>query len=188
MENNIQLIGISGSLRSGSYNTMLLNNLQQWLPDGVVLETLSFSQLPVYNGDDDIPVKPERPAAVVAFRQALANADGLVIVSPEYNHSIPGGLKNAIDWASRGKDSPIVGKPVALMGVSDGAMATSRMQVAMLPVFMGLNMVRVGPEVLVAKGQDKFDAAGKFMDEKAIELIRKQLEALKGLILQSEKV
>jgi chromate reductase len=187
MENKIQLIGISGSLRSGSYNTMLLNSLQQWLPDGVLLETLSFSQLPVYNGDDDLPIKPERPPAVVAFRQALAKADGLVIVSPEYNHSVPGGLKNAIDWASRGKDSPIIKKPVALMGVSDGAMATSRMQVAMLSVFLGLDMVRVGPEVLVARGQDKFDATGKFMDEKAIELIRKQLVALKSLVLQLKK-
>lgn len=187
MENKVQLIGISGSLRSGSYNTMLLNSLQGWLPEGIELETLSFSQLPVYNGDDDMPNKPERPKSVVAFRQALAKADGLVIVSPEYNHSIPGGLKNAIDWASRGKDSPIIGKPVALMGVSDGAMATSRMQVAMLSVFMGLNMVRVGPEVLVGKGQDKFDATGRFTDEKAIELIRKQLQALKDLVLISKR-
>jgi chromate reductase len=187
MENNIQLIGISGSLRSGSYNTMLLNNLQQWLPDGVQLETLSFSQLPVYNGDDDMPIKPERPPAVLAFRQALEKADGLVIVSPEYNHSIPGGLKNAIDWASRGKDSPLQNKPVALMGVSDGAMATSRMQVAMLSLFLGLNMMRVGPEVLVARGQDKFDTAGKFTDEKAIVLIKKQLQALKQLVLQLKK-
>jgi chromate reductase len=183
METTIQLLGISGSLRSKSFNTMLLNNLSAWLPANTELQTISFSQLPVYNGDDDIPDKPDYPQPVLAFRDAIAKADALVIVSPEYNHSIPGGLKNAIDWASRGDDSPILKKPVALMGVSDGAMATSRMQIAMLPVFMALGMRSVGPEVLVAKGQDKFDSNGTFTDEKAISLIKKQLTALREVVV-----
>ncbi|MEO8794173.1 MAG: NAD(P)H-dependent oxidoreductase, partial [Daejeonella sp.] len=95
MENEIHLVGISGSLRKGSLNTMLLKEAAKLLPEGVNLEIVSFEDLPVYNGDLDIPEKPKRPASVQIFRNSLAKADGLVIVSPEYNYSIPGGLKNA---------------------------------------------------------------------------------------------
>ncbi len=179
MNNTIHLVGISGSLRSQSYNTMLLNNLQQLLPAGMQLETLSIAALPLYNGDLDIPQIAERPAAVVAFRNAIAKADGLVIVSPEYNYSIPGVLKNAVDWASRGDDSPLLQKHVALMGVSNGRWGTVRMQMAFQPVFLALGMVAAKPEVMVANGKNVFDEAGKLVDEKIAQLITKQLTALK---------
>jgi chromate reductase len=179
MNSIIRLVGISGSLRSQSYNTMLLSNLKELLPDGVELETLSIAALPFYNGDLDIPQVTERPPAVVAFRNAIAKADGLVIVSPEYNYSIPGVLKNAIDWASRGDDSPLLKKHVALMGVSNGQWGTVRMQIAFQAVFLALGITEATPEIMVANGKDKFDATGKLNEEKTAQLITKQLTVLK---------
>ena len=108
MKKGIHITGISGSLRKVSFNSYLLNNLADLLPEGVALEIISFADLPLYNADLDIPASKERPATVTAFRNKLSTTDGLVIVSPEYNYSIPGGLKNAIDWASRGEDSPLL--------------------------------------------------------------------------------
>lgn len=121
MNKNIHLTGIPGSLRTGSFNSCLLKSITGLLSNDVMLEILSFADLPLYNADLDIPASKERPANVAAFRNKLSTADGLVIVSPEYNYSIPGGLKNAIDRASRGEDSPLLGMPVSVMG------ATARM-------------------------------------------------------------
>jgi chromate reductase, NAD(P)H dehydrogenase (quinone) len=122
---------------------------------------------------------------VQQFREVLATADGFVFVSPEYNYSIPGGLKNAIDWASRGEDSPLLNKPVAVMGATPGMWGTVRMQTAFLPVFTFLNMKPVlKPEVLVAQASKKFDAKGKLIDDKAKDLVGQKLEALRVLILK----
>src|SRR4051812_36102655 len=100
MNNHLHFVGISGSLRKGSWNTMLLNACLTLLPENVTMEVASIADLPLYNADNDLPAVEERPAAVARFRDILGKADGFVIVSPEYNYSIPGGLKNAIDWAS----------------------------------------------------------------------------------------
>jgi len=108
MKKDIHFTGISGSLRKGSFNSYLLNNLADLLPDGVVPEMISFADLPLYNADLDIPASKERSATVTAFRNKLLATGGLIIVSPDYNYSIPGGLKNVIDWASRGEDSPLL--------------------------------------------------------------------------------
>ena len=183
MQKNIQLIGLSGSLRKQSYNTMLLNSLSGLLPEHVLFEIISIADLPLYNGDLDIPDAEERPTTVTTFRAALAKADGLVIVSPEYNYSIPGGLKNAIDWASRGKDSPLLNKTIALMGVTPGMWGTVRMQMAFQQVFLALSIKTVKPEILIANAKDKFDAAGKLIDEATATLIKKQLSALTEMLL-----
>ncbi|WP_316802879.1 NAD(P)H-dependent oxidoreductase [Pedobacter nototheniae] len=178
MENK-KIVGLCGSLRKGSYNAMLLKAVTGLLPDGMEMEIVSFDDLPIYYADHDIPEVAERPASVAKFRDALAKAEAFVIVSPEYNYSIPGGLKNAIDWASRGKDSPLMHKPVALMGATQGMWGTVRMQTAFLPVFTFLNMNPVlQPEVLVAQAQNKFDAEGNLTDEKAVDLIKRKLENL----------
>ena len=187
MQKSIQLIGISGSLRKNSYNTMLLNTLANVLPENVLFEIVSIADIPVYNGDLDIPDAAERPSAVKIFRAALAKADGLVIVSPEYNYSIPGGLKNAIDWASRGKDSPLLNKTVALMGVTPGTWGTVRMQMAFQQVFLALSIKTVKPEILIANAKDKFDAAGKLIDEPTATLIKKQLGALTEMLIQQKE-
>ncbi|TCD08379.1 NAD(P)H-dependent oxidoreductase [Pedobacter frigidisoli] len=179
MEKNRKIVGLCGSLRKGSYNAMLLKFAASLVPEGIDFEIASFDDVPVYNADDDIPEVAERPASVVKFRDALAKADAFVIVSPEYNYSIPGGLKNAIDWASRGKDSPLMHKPVALMGATQGMWGTVRMQTAFLPVFTFLNMNPVlQPEVLVAQAQNKFDADGNLIDEAAIGIIKRKIENL----------
>jgi chromate reductase len=180
--------GISGSLRKGSYNTWLLNVIPQLLPEGVDMEILAIGDIPLYNADLDLPSAEKRPEAVTRFRNGLSIAGALVIVSPEYNYSIPGGLKNAIDWASRGEDSPLLKKPVALMGATPGLWGTVRMQVAFHTVFQFLNMKPVyQPEVLVAQAKEKFDAQGKLTDEKTKNIIRKKLENLFELSAAGKK-
>lgn len=185
MGQDVHIVAMSGSLRQGSYNTALLNAAKEMLPDGMTMEVVSFASLPVYNGDIDLPIATERPKEVTQFRDVLARADGFLFVSPEYNHSLPGGLKNAIDWASRGQDSPLLNKAVAVMGATTSLWGTARMQLAFLPVFLFLNMTAVNkPEVLVAQAQNKFDQDGRLTDETARGLVRKKLEGLKATILQ----
>lgn len=187
MSTLFRIAGLSGSLRKGSYNTQLLRELPALLPEDMELDIISFGHLPAYNADLDVPAAKQRPADVVTFRDTLALADGLIIVSPEYNYSIPGALKNTIDWASRGEDSPLRSKPVALMGVTPGNWGTVRMQAAFLPVFQFMDMKPVlQPEVLVAKAGEKFDAQGHLKDNKTKDIIRKKLEALKQLLLPAK--
>jgi chromate reductase len=185
MKTQIHFVGISGSLRKGSFNTMLLNAAMQLLPEGVTMEIASIADIPNYNADLDVPTALQRPAPAQHFRDVLAKAQGIVIVSPEYNYSIPGGLKNAIDWASRGQDSPLLHKPVAIMGATTGMWGTIRMQMAFYGVFLFLDMKPVlKPEVLVAKAQEKFDEHGNLKDEMAKDLIKQKLQNLNNLVLQ----
>lgn len=181
----IHIVGISGSLREGSYNTSLLKAAMELLPEGVTAEIVRFDEVPMYNADLDTG---DRPPAVRRFRESLAKADAFLIASPEYNYSIPGGLKNAIDWASRGQDAPLMHKPVALMGATPGMWGTVRMQLAFKQVFQFLNMKETGkPEVLVAQAAAKFDGQGRLTDEKTRDLVSRQLTALRDLTLQLQK-
>ncbi|MCG2617209.1 NAD(P)H-dependent oxidoreductase [Terrimonas sp. NA20] len=183
MSSIINIAAISGSLRKGSYNTMLMNSLEDLLPEGMKLTIVKYDDVPMYNADLDLPDATQRPEPVVKLREQLAAAQGIVIVSPEYNYSIPGVIKNAIDWASRGEDSPLLKKPVALMGVTPYTWGTTRMQVAFHPVFEFLNMKPVyKPEITVAQAKDKFDPSGKLIDEATKKLVRKKLEGLKEMI------
>jgi chromate reductase len=185
MKTQLHFVGISGSLSNGSFNTMLLNAATGLLPEAVTMEIVSIADIPNYNADLDLPAAKQRPELVQRFRDTLAKADGLVIVSPEYNYSIPGGLKNAIDWASRGEDSPLLHKPIAVMGATPGMGGTIRMQMAFYGVFLFLDMKPVlKPEVLVAKASQKFDANGNLTDDTAKDLVKKKLRGLKELILQ----
>jgi chromate reductase len=189
MAEHIHLVGFSGSLRKKSFNTYLLHAVKEVLPEGVSLEIASIADLPLYNADLDIPAAEARPEAVASLRELLAKADGFIFSSPEYNYSIPGGLKNMIDWASRGKDSPLVGKPVALMGATPGLWGTVRMQQAFLPVFQYLDMPYANkPEILVAGANQKFDENGKLTDETSRKLLGQKMEALKELILNMRKL
>jgi chromate reductase len=192
MANPIHVVGISGSLRKGSYNTALLQAARELMPDGMTMEIADFSGLPIFNADEDQPPpsSAQAPAIVQAFRDTLRAADALVIASPEYNYSIPGGLKNAIDWASRPpRDSALNGKPLAIMGATTSLLGTARMQYHLRQVCVFTNMFPLNkPEVFVAKAQEKFDAEGKLIDEMARTLIRSQLEALLAWTLQLKKV
>lgn len=183
MNDQTKLLGISGSLRKGSFNTLLLNAAAQLLPEDVSMNIISFKDIPLYNADLDLPSAAQRPQVVEEFRKIIAEADGLLIASPEYNYSIPGGLKNAIDWASRGEDSPLLRKPVAVIGATTGLWGTVRMQMSFHNVFLFLDMKPVyKPEVLIAQAEKKFDKDGHMIDEMAKKLVRQKLQALKELI------
>jgi len=122
--NPIQVLGISGSLRRDSYNTALLRAAAELMPPEMTLEIFDLSHLPMFNQDSEKPF----PDAVVELRTKLAQADALLIATPEYNGSISGALKNAIDWASRSPKQPLNGKPTAIIGISTGNFGTLRAQ------------------------------------------------------------
>ncbi|MBV8588735.1 MAG: NAD(P)H-dependent oxidoreductase [Acetobacteraceae bacterium] len=172
-----KVLGISGSLRRGSYNTAALRAALSEAPDGVIIETFDISPIPLYNED----VRAEGfPAPVEAFRARIRQADALVIVTPEYNYSIPGVLKNAIDWASRPPDQPFNGKPIAIMGASPGMLGTARAQYHLRQCFVFLNgLVLNRPEVMIANAPSRFDAEGKLSDQPTRRIIRTLLESLR---------
>jgi len=178
----MHIVGISGSLRKGSYNTALLTAAQLLLPEGTTFEIAEIGNLPFYNSDIDGNL---RPNVIKQFRNILAAADGLLFAVPEYNYSLPGVFKNAIDWASRGTDSPLLNKPVGLMGATNGMWGTVRMQQSIRPIFQSLNMFPVNkPEVYVSQAREKFDENGMLKDEKTKDVIRQHLQALKDLMVQ----
>lgn len=186
MDNKIHFVGISGSLRKGSYNTMLLKSVLNLLPEGVEMEIVEIGNLPLYNADLETAMPPKE---VDVLRNSLARADAFVFVSPEYNYSVPGPLKNAIDWASRANESPFAGKPIALMGATQGMWGTVRMQLAFRPIFQFLNLTPVNkPEVLVAQAGKKFDPEGRLIDEQTISIVRRQLQELKRLARHAQIV
>lgn len=181
---NIQLVGLSGSLRKGSYNTALLQAATSLLPENVSLTIATIDDIPLYNADLDKPASLERPPSVTRLREQLAAAHGILISSPEYNYGIPGGLKNAIDWASRGEDAPLRHKPVALMGATISLWGTVRMQLSFLPIFQYLSMKpHYQPEVLVNEAVRKFDKEGNLTDTATKEIIAKKLQSFRQFIL-----
>jgi chromate reductase, NAD(P)H dehydrogenase (quinone) len=171
-----RILGFAGSLRKGSYNRMLLKAASELLPAGATLETFDLDGFPPYNQD----LEPDTPQIVRDFKAKIKSADAILIVSPEYNYSVPGLLKNAIDWASRPPgDNSFDGKAAAVMGASGGMLGTARMQYHLRQTFVFLNMHPVNrPEVMVGFAKDKFDAAGRLTDEKTRQLVRQLLENL----------
>lgn len=171
-----KVLGISGSLRAGSLNTALLRTAQEVAPDGVAIEIANLADVPIYNED----VRQQGlPDGVVRLRQGIAAADALLIATPEYNYSIPGVLKNAIDWASRPPDQPFDGKPVALMGTSPGRLGTARAQYHLRQCFVFLNApVLNKPELMVGDAGTVFDDTGRMIDEANRGRVAKLLAAL----------
>ncbi len=171
-----KILGISGSLRAGSLNTALLRTAQEVAPDGITIEVADLSNVPLYNED----VRQQGlPDSVVRLRESIAAADALLIATPEYNYSIPGVLKNAIDWASRPPDQPFDGKPVALMGTSPGRLGTARAQYHLRQCFVFLNApVLNKPELMVGDAGTVFDDTGRMIDEANRGRVVKLLEAL----------
>jgi chromate reductase len=177
-----KILGISGSLRKGSYNTMALRAAQKLAPAGAVIDTAEIGNLPLYN--DDIRAAGY-PPVVQAFREKLAAADGVLIVTPEYNYSIPGGLKNAIDWASRPPDQPFNNKAVAIMGASPGVIGSARAQYHLRQCFVFLNSWVVNkPEVMIGQANTRFNEAGELTDEPTKKFIGDLLQALMALARQ----
>ncbi|HLK58154.1 MAG TPA: NAD(P)H-dependent oxidoreductase [Chthonomonadaceae bacterium] len=175
MPHPIHVLGFSGSLRKGSYNAALLRAAGDLLPEGVTLETFDIAPIPLYNQDVE---QAGHPQAVTRFKERIDAADALLIVTPEYNYSIPGVLKNAIDWASRNPNS-FNGKPIAFMGASMGMLGSARAQYHLRQVCVYLNMYPINkPEVLVASAHEKFDAEGILTDEMSRSLVSSLLQSL----------
>jgi NAD(P)H-dependent FMN reductase len=161
------IVGIAGSLRAGSLNAALLGAAAELAPAGCTVEIGSIRGIPLYDGD--VEAKEGIPAPVAALKERIAAADGLLLVTPEYNNAMPGVFKNAIDWLSRPpQDVPRVfrGKPVALIGASPGRLGTAFAQTAWLPVFRGLGLRPwFGASLYVGGAAALFDAEGKLTDE-----------------------
>lgn len=177
MSEPIKVLGISGSLRMGSYNTALLRAAGEVLPDGMTLEIFDLSPITLYNEDVRLQGYPE---PVQNFRNRIAYADAILIASPEYNYSFSGVLKNALDWASRTmQDSPLRAKPAAIMGASGSGFGAIRGTMHLRQVCHGINMMLLGrPEVHVSRVQDKFDTNGRLIDETTRESLQNLMLAL----------
>lgn len=176
MNSPLTILGIAGSLRQGSYNRMVLRAAQQLVPQGAKIETFDIHGIAPFNQDDE----KTPPAIVAEFKQRIRAADAILFVTPEYNYSIPGVLKNAIDWASRPYgDSAWNEKPVAMMSASGGILGGARAQYQLRQCFVFLNMYALNlPEVMIAKAHEKFDAQGNFTDEAGKKLMQQLLQNL----------
>ncbi|HEV7698834.1 MAG TPA: NADPH-dependent FMN reductase [Pyrinomonadaceae bacterium] len=176
MTEKLRILGISGSLRKGSFNTAALHAAQELVPEGVEMVVAEIGELPAFNQD----LEADPPAAATSFKQAVREADAIVFSSPEYNYSVPGHLKNAIDWASRPYgDSAWDGKPALIMGASPGAIGTARMQYHLRQIMVFLNMHPLNkPEVMINNCASKFDEQGNLTDEKTREYLKQAIEAL----------
>jgi chromate reductase, NAD(P)H dehydrogenase (quinone) len=179
----LNVLGICGSLRKGSYNRRLLEIAQELAPEGMAIEIhKGFHDFPIYNADDE--ERDGIPAPVVEMREAIRAADGVLLASPEYNFSIPGGLKNAFDWISR-KDQPFTHKPMAIMGASVGPVGTARSQYHWRQSMAALGVIFMPrPEIFVGSAGTKFDEDGTFTDEIGRKLIGDLLVAFQKWILQ----
>jgi chromate reductase, NAD(P)H dehydrogenase (quinone) len=172
------VLGICGSLRRASYNMAALRTAIELRPSGMTIEIADISAIPLYN--EDVRVQGF-PPPVETLRQQIKAADALLFATPEYNYSMPGVLKNAIDWASRPPDQPFAGKPVALMGAGAGMAGTARAQYDLRRSCVFLDMHPINkPEVLIGQAQSKFDADGRLSDEAARGFIRDMLTALES--------
>ena len=176
MSKPLTILGIAGSLRQQSFNRALLRAAQQLTPADATIETFELDDIPGFNQDEE----SNPPAKVAELKQRVRSADAILFVTPEYNYSVPGVLKNAIDWASRPYgDSAWNGKPVAIMGATVGTIGTARAQYHLRQMFVFLNMYAVNqPEVMLSSAHKHFDAEGKLTDENAQKLIRQLLEEL----------
>jgi len=180
---SLDVLVICGSLRKGSYNAALARTLPALAPAGLKLRPApSFEKIPIYN--HDIQSSSGFPPEAVAWADAIRSADALIIVSPEYNWSIPGGLKNAIDWVSRMKDQPFKDKPVALQSAAGGILGGSRMQYHLRMSLTSLDVVLFGrPEVIITFAAQKFDEKTlELKDQTAIDLIKQQLAVFEKFI------
>lgn len=179
----MRLLGISGSLRGGSYNTALLNEAMDLLPEDLTLEVFGLHDIPLFNSDVEAR---GFPPGVQVFRDKIRAADGLLFAAPEYNYSITGVLKNAIDWASRGEKSedgadlgsPLDEKPVAVMGAG-GRLGTVRAQAHFRQIALHNSMrVMIDPELFVPRPWSKFDEDGRLVHLRTRERLRRFLAAI----------
>jgi chromate reductase, NAD(P)H dehydrogenase (quinone) len=176
MTRPVRILGIAGSLRRDSYNRATLRAATELAPEGASIDVFELDGLPGFNQDEE----QNPPAKVVELKRRIREADAILFVTPEYNYSVPGVLKNAIDWASRPYgDSAWNGKPAAIMGASIGAIGTARAQYHLRQMMVFLNMFPINqPEVMIGNASKRFDAQGNLTDEGTKEFIRQLLQSL----------
>src|ERR1700728_3722680 len=182
-DQTFNVISICGSLRKRSYNRMVMNALPGLAPASLsIKEAPPFSEFPLYNAD--IETSTGIPAAVQSLTEAIRAADGVIIVSPEYNFSIPGGLKNAIDWVSRVQNQPFAGKPVAIQSATNGPLGGGRMQYDLRRCMLFLDALTFGrPEIFIGNCSQKINAdTGEITDEATEKFIGQQLAAFAKFI------
>jgi chromate reductase, NAD(P)H dehydrogenase (quinone) len=176
----MKIIAISGSLRRASLNTALLRALPALAPAGMEFDLATLHGIPVYDGDDE--AASGKPPAVLALDARIRAADGVIIATPEYNFSIPGGLKNATDWLSRGSN-PLARKPVGIMGAAAGPLGTGRSQYHLRQNLQGLDTFAMPkPEVFVGLAQSKFNEAGDLTDEATRQVLSRWLTAFEAWV------
>ena len=176
MNQNVHFLAFAGSLRKQSYNKAILAAALEMVPENTTLEIFDLEGIPPFNQD----FENQPPDKVREFKSKIRAADAILIATPEYNYSIPGVLKNAIDWASRPYgDNAFDRKPVAIMGASVGMLGTARAQYDLRRSFVFLNMFPLNqPEVMVPLAQDKVNSSGKLTDEKTRKKIAELLRSL----------
>jgi chromate reductase len=176
MSKTIKILGIAGSLRQASYNRAALRAAVSLVPAGATLETIEIGNLPLFSEDLEKPL----PAVVATFKERIKAADAILFVTPEYNYSVPGVLKNAIDWGTRPYgENAWSGKPAAIMGASIGLFGSARAQYHLRQIMVNLNMYPINqPEVMIGQASQKFDQAGNLTDETTKKFIGQLLENL----------
>jgi len=176
MSSHVRILGMAGSLRRGSYNQGALRAAKLLVPENSEIDLFQLDGIPMFNEDDE----KRPPSSVLELKKRIRSADAVLIVTPEYNYSIPGILKNAIDWASRPQgDSAWSGKSAAIMGASLGALGTARAQYHLRQIFVTLNLFPLNqPEVIIADAAHRFDENGNLIHEPTKQLIQALLKNL----------
>lgn len=172
---NIKIVGIVGSLRKESYNKKIMLAIKELLPNNITLELADISTIPLFNED----LEKDIPKTVTEFNSLIASADAIIIATAEYNYSIPGVLKNALDWASRAKNKPLVGKQTAIISASLGFLGGARAQYHLRQVCVALDMNLLNnPEVFIGSAHTKFNEDGILTDDKTKQVLTKLINKL----------
>lgn len=180
MTSTLDIVGLCGSLRKASLNSAALRLAGASMPASMKLDTVDWRAIPIFDGD---LLAQGLPAPVAALRERIRRADGVLIATPEYNFSVPGGLKNVLDWLSRGDDQPWSMKPVAILTASPGPLGGARVQYDLRKVMLFLNAaVLVKPEVFIGSAAGKFDADGLCTDETTRKFVGAQMAAFESWI------
>jgi chromate reductase len=182
MDARLRIIGISGSLRRASYNTATLVAMGEVAPPGVELHVVPLNGIPMFNDDDF--AADGFPPSVAHLRAEVEAADGIVLASPEYNHSVSGALKNAIDWLSR-KPVSVAGKPVCIVSAAGSLLGGSRAQYDLRKILQPLeSFVLPMPEVFIGRAQEKFDPNGRLIDAATRTVLENQMNVFREWILR----
>lgn len=182
----MDIVGICGSLRTQSFNHMALRLAGKCMPNGMALSIVDWSALPPFNAD---AMEQSIPPAVTALCDRIRQADGVLIATPEYNFSVPGMLKNAIDWISRVKEQPLAEKPLAILSAATGPLGGARVQYDLRKIMLFLNaQVLVKPEVFIGGAAQKFDAQGQCIDETTRQFVTTQMHALHQWIRRQQSL